>query len=334
MKSHIAYRLAAVLGVASSALAIEPPGAAAPIPPQATPEKAAAVPLEIPEVAPANPAAAPRAYLGVGCSEVPDLLGEHLNLDPGQGILVRLLDAAGPAAKAGIARNDVITKVAGSAVNSHEQLRDLIGGLKPDEAVEVEYIHRGDLKTGRVELSTAPAQPADLAGAEVQPMEQLLLDGMPQDQARRIQDLIQDNLKAFEGLEGLEGFQGMQAGDAMAARRLLGDELQKRMQLMLQEAGDADELPDGIHLRSSGTLRMLEPDGSGVEVRSQDGGKEIRILGKGGQVEWEGPYDTPQDKEAVPAELRERIERLNIDMDFKGNGLRLRMMPDQAPAGE
>lgn len=331
MKSPIAYRLATALGLASSALAIEPPGAAAPIPPQAAPEEAAAVPLEIPEVAPAKPEVAPRAYLGVGCSEVPDLLGEHLNLDPGQGILVRLLDAAGPAAKAGIARNDVITKVAGTAVNSHEQLRDLIGGLKPDEAVEVEYIHRGDLKTARVDLSTAPAQPADLAGAEVKPMEQLLLDGMPPDQARRIQDLIQENLKAFEGLEGL---QGMQAGDPMAARRLLGDELQKRMQLMLQEAGDADEMPGGIHLRSSGTLRMLEPDGSGVEVRSQDGGKEVRILGKGGEVEWEGPYDTPQDKEAVPEELRERIERLNIDMDFKGNGLRLRMMPDQSPAGE
>jgi hypothetical protein len=78
---------------------------------------------------------------------------------------------------------------------------------------------------------------------------------------------------------------------------------------------------------------MLNPDGSGVEVKTQDGGKEVRVLGPGGKVEWEGPYDTPQDKEAAPPEVREKIDGMNIDMDFKGNGLRLHMRPGPPPAG-
>jgi hypothetical protein len=60
----------------------------------------------------------------------------------------------------------------------------------------------------------------------------------------------------------------------------------------------------------------------------------VRVFGKDGQVQWEGPYDTPQDKDAAPPDVRERIERLNIDMDFKGNGLRLRMLPKQGLPGE
>ncbi|MCW1885870.1 PDZ domain-containing protein [Luteolibacter flavescens] len=334
MKSHIAYGFATMLGVASSALAIEPTHTPAPIPPQATPEEAVApqpqaqagaevMPLEeqhAGEVAPAPAAAAERGYLGVGGSQVPELLADHLKLEPGNGVVVRSLDPAGPAAKAGLVQNDVITKVAGKPVGSQDGLRAAVSAMKPGDEIELDYIHQGDAKTSKITLGSAPADAGIIAGAEMMPMERLMLDGMPQEQARRIQDAIQQNLRAFENLE--------HERDGALPPQMLGDAMRKRMEMMMQGMDlQAEQQGGGINIKSSGTIRMLNADGSGVEVMSENGGKQVRVIGKGGKVEWEGPYDTPQDKEAVPKEYRDRIDNLNLDMNFKGQGLRLRVAP-------
>ncbi len=312
-------------------LAIEPPGAAAPIPPQPKPEDVKVVPLEAPDAGQVVPLEDPKAYLGVGTSQVPGLLGEHLGLDAGQGVVVRALDANGPAAKSGIAQNDVITKVDGNSIGSHEQLRDVIGGMKPDDEVDVEFIHRGKVGTAKIALGTAPELPPALAAGDVKPLDRLLLDGMPQDQAKRLREEIERNLREFEGDP---------AGNGAFPEQMIGEEMHKRLKMMLQGMNNADAfaVPGNangeLKIRSAGTFRMIDPDGSGVELRSMDGGKEVRILGPGGKVEWEGPYDTPQDREAVPQEYRPRIEKLNIDTDFQGNGLKLRFGKDVDPDGE
>lgn len=349
MKSHLAYGFATLLGVASSAWAIEPPSTPAPIPPQASPEEAVASdarperaqePEQEPErdlrqprqrvlppfegereaLPPAREVAADRAYLGVGGSQVPDLLGEHLKLQPGHGVVVRALDPAGPAAKAGLTQNDVITKVNGKTVGSQEGLAQVVSSMKPGDEVDVDYIHQGEEKTAKIALANAPAQSRAIAGNEMKPLERLMLDGMPQDQAQRIQDAIQQNLRAFEEDNEEDALPGQMFGNAM----------RKRMEQMMQGMEELQEAPQGqggIKMKSSGTIRMLNADGSGVEIMSENGGKQVRVLGRDGKVEWEGPYDTPQDREAVPKDVRDRIDNLNIDMDFKGPGIRMHMAP-------
>lgn len=341
MKPTIPFGFAALLGAAGASLAIEPPDSAAPIPPQPSPAEAAAPPVAEPaepapraevEAMPAVPDS-PRAYLGVGGSQVPELLGEHLGLAPGEGVVVRSLDPEGPAAKAGLADKDVITRVGGKQVGSHEQLREAVAALKPGDQLDLDFIHRGEARTGRVTLGSAPAEPRIPGGringaGGLAELDDLMLDGMPHDQAKRIREAIEQNLKAFGGAE-----------DAGKMEEMLGQQFQQQMQRMFQglELPEVLEAPQeeqgGIHLKSSSSIRMMDDQGS-VELKSQDGGKTVRVFGKDGQVQWEGPYDTPQDKDAAPPEVRERIDRLNIDMDFKGNGLRLRMLPKQGPAGE
>jgi membrane-associated protease RseP (regulator of RpoE activity) len=325
--------MAALFAASAPVLALEPPNTPAPIPPQPTPAEAVeqeAMEPAAPAVDAAPEAIAPEAraaaagYLGVGGSQVPELLAEHLKLEPGSGVVVRSLDPAGPAARAGLAHNDVITRISGEEVGSHEQLREKVSALKPGTELDVDYIHQGEAKTTKVILGDAPAMPGAIAGLEPKPLDRLMLDGMPQDQAKRIQDAIQQNLQAFEGLQGqLDQLQGQE----IIPEEMLGKEMQKRMQELLKgmQLPDVMELQGGINLKSAGTFRMINPDGSSVELTNRDGSKEVRVLGPGGKVEWEGPYDTPQHKEAVPEEFRERIEKLNIDGDFKGNGFRLHM---------
>jgi hypothetical protein len=330
MRTTLPFGFAVLLGAAGAALAIEPPDSAAPIPPQSGPAEASEpslAPAEDRELAaeeePEATPEIPRAYLGVGGSQVPDLLREHLGLAAGEGVVVRSLDPDGPAAKAGLAGNDVITKVGGKPVGSHEQLREAVAALKPGDGVDVNFIHHGEARSGRVTLGRAPERPRIPGGringaGGLAELDDLMLDGMPQDQAKRIREAIEQNLKAFGADRGADGME-----------ELMGRQFQDQMHRLFQgmELPEAGEAAEGVMgLRSSSAIRMMDDQGS-VELKSEDGGKTVRVFGKDGQVQWEGPYDTPQDKEAAPPEIRERIERLNIDMDFKGNGLRLRMLP-------
>ena len=73
---------------------------------------------------------------------------------------------------------------------------------------------------------------------------------------------------------------------------------------------------------------MMDNQGC-VEVKSKDGSKEVTIRDQQDQITWSGPWDTAQDKAAAPPDVRQRVDGLNIDNDFKGNGLRLHMR--QAP---
>lgn len=149
MRTTLPFGFAVLLGAAGAALAIEPPGSAAPIPPQSGPAEEVEPSAEPPaaledggaarsDAAPEPVPEAPRAYLGVGGAQVPDLLREHLGLAAGEGVVVRSLDPEGPAAKAGLAGNDVITRVGGKPVGSHEQLREAVAALKPGDEVDLD----------------------------------------------------------------------------------------------------------------------------------------------------------------------------------------------------
>ena len=324
MKGPFAFGFVALLGSGIAVMAIEAPESVVPIPPQASPGRVVEPSSEHAESRKNRAPAVERAYLGVGGSPVPELLSEHLGLKPGEGLLVRSLDPVGPAAKAGLANHDVITKVAGLAVSTHEQLRDAVAARKPGDELDIDFIHRGEAKALRVALVVAPAAPPAVAGgAGLAPLDALQLDGMPEDQAGRVKEAIEQNLRAFGGIDGRPGL------DAF-----LGGVMGERMERMFDGLAEPDAGGGGaFQFKSSSTIRVLDDEGS-VELESQDGGKTVRVFGKDGTVQWEGPYDTLQDKDAAPPEVRERIDRLNIDMDFKGNGLRLRMLPGMNPDGK
>ena len=59
-------------------------------------------------------------------------------------------------------------------------------------------------------------------------------------------------------------------------------------------------------------------------MKSNDDSKEVTIRDKQDNVVWNGPWDTAQDKQAAPEDVRKRVDGLNIDDTFKGAGLRLK----------
>ena len=73
----------------------------------------------------------------------------------------------------------------------------------------------------------------------------------------------------------------------------------------------------GIDVQQGATIRMLDQHGAS-NSRSNEGGKEVTLRDKDNKITWTGPWDTEQDKAAAPDDVRQRVERLNLDTNFKG----------------
>lgn len=305
--------------VAPPLMALEPPVESEPIPPQAPP---AAVPApgdavggnDAVEPVPMPQARVVRPFLGVILDPVPDLLGGHLQLQPGEGVVIGELVAGGPAEKAGLSVGDVLVEVEGVAVGSPEAVRGEVEKFEVGEEVEVSVVQKGQRKKARVVLGEAPAPMAQGFGQAGEPLDGFLED-LPDRHADMIREALERNLRAFEDLEP--------GGGGMA------DQLQRGLMQRLQKemgAGGGMQMKWDVGAESS--IRLLDEEGS-IEMTSRDGHKEARVYDNEGKLLWEGPYDSEQDKAAVPDGIRERLEKLNFDMDFKGNGLKLRLGPNR-----
>jgi len=99
-------------------------------------------------------------YLGIGLGSVPEALADQLGLEKGEGILVTQVRQGSPADKAGIQKNDVITKVDEQIILAEEQLRKLIGYTAPGVEVKVELVRKAKRLTLRATLGATDVAPA------------------------------------------------------------------------------------------------------------------------------------------------------------------------------
>lgn len=320
---------------AGQLLAIEPPDHPVAPPPAPTPLPSPAAPAsptpqlrvspapmqENPELHPRqrellpgpNAASTVRPYLGVGTMPVPKLLAVHLGLAEGNGVIVRTLDPQGPAAKSGLAEYDVIKSINGKSIASHADLCDVLCKHQPGDEVSLDAVHEG--KSALLKVKLGERKQADLAMAHPQPLDNLL-DGMQGEQADRIRKAIEQNLRGMERDLGAQAEQiAPQVDQAMR-------DMQKRAERML---GEAERQGHGmLNMSSESTIRLLDGQGS-IELKAKDGGKEVIVRDPSGKERWSGPWDNEQDKAAAPADIRERVDKLKIDMTGKGNSLRLQL---------
>ena len=189
-------------------------------------------------------------------------------------------------------------------------------------------IHKGKPAGVDVTLGT---RPDEIAGMEPMPLDQLNLDGIPRDLADRVRGAIEGNLG---GMDLRFGDGALQAAPKM-------EDAMREMKLRVEKAMEGlggFELPEegGINVQQGASIRLMDEQGS-IELKSNDGGKEVTLRDKQNKIVWTGPWDTEQDKAAAPDDVRKRVERLNFDSKFNGNGLRLRgglRMPDDEPGGD
>lgn len=250
-------------------------------------------------------------FIGVVTESLPEMVADHLNLKPGTGVIVRTVSPDSPAAKSGIKTNDIVLKINETDVNDPETLRAEIRSKKIGDKLKLKTIQKG--KPANLEVTLAE-RPAD-AFADIQD-EQQLLEGVPGAQNQLLQNLLELN---FGGELGEDGIEEMIVPELLADERLQ-KMLRGRMNILPQ--GDPQIQPEhgnNLRMNMQSTMRMEDGNGS-IELKSTGDNKEVTVRDKANKTIWSGPWDTDQDKAAAPDEIRQRIEKMNIN---NGGGLKL-----------
>ncbi len=114
-----------------------------------------ALPLVLGGFGPASaPAAAGEdtAWLGVQLQRLDPDLGEALNLEGGQGVLIAEVMADSPAEAAGLEEGDVILRIGDSVAKSVQTVVRTIRGSDPGDVIDVEINRDGEIRTFQVTL--------------------------------------------------------------------------------------------------------------------------------------------------------------------------------------
>jgi serine protease Do len=102
-----------------------------------------------------------RGFLGISYApreEDNDRLIKQAGVKEGQGVYVQAVPGDGAAAKAGLKRGDVITKVNNNEVSSGIEMSGLIASFKPGEKVPITYIREGKEKMVDIVLKEGPGK--------------------------------------------------------------------------------------------------------------------------------------------------------------------------------
>ena len=333
MKVPVLSSLSILLGLASSLPAIERPksldqGASAPADaPRAVVEPEA---IPMPEV---EQAALP--WLGVFGDSPDDTLRHHLDLDGG--VVLRYVAEDSPAAAAGLGAHDIVTGFGGERIDSQEELRAAVMDHEPGDEVTLSVVSKGQKAEKNVVLGERPANlglPRPLGGAGLHG--RLDLEDFPE---------LKGRFRELERLFPRDAEGELFGGDFQGQMEKMQREMEQQLQQFERLPGmelDIEELlknlprgEDGFNmsLKSSSSVRLMDDEGS-VEMKVNDGGKEVTVRDLEGNIVYEGPWDNEQDRAAVPLEVRERIEKLNFDE--QGNGIRLhfKQVPEPLELGE
>jgi serine protease Do/serine protease DegQ len=97
-----------------------------------------------------------RGYLGVEANQFTPDLAEALGVKDAKGMVVANLAPDGPAAKAGLKREDIITAINDKPVASWQDLRLIVAQSLPGTKVRVKYLREGKPAEVEVTLGTLP----------------------------------------------------------------------------------------------------------------------------------------------------------------------------------
>jgi hypothetical protein len=82
-----------------------------------------------------------------------------------------------------------------------------------------------------------------------------------------------------------------------------------------------------MEFQNNGSIRFEDREGS-VEIRTKGEDRSVIVRDKEGNVLFEGPYNTPEEKEALPEKFRERVERLDVGNGASGFQFRFQGFPE------
>jgi serine protease Do len=276
-----------------------PPAAAGPEPPR---------PLYPPGV-PGRHEKAPKVpvtFLGVETSQVPDVVSEQLGLAKGLGLVVDYVEPNSPAASAGVQQNDILKMLNDQILIEPSQLRKLLQTFSEGTEVTLTILRKGKEQkiTAKLAKKEVPQRHSMIPGGNNEWHWDFDDTGDLGEQMQELKEQLQEQLG--DAQRGIIRGAVMKAHEA--ARRAREDARRAAQEIRILSRDNGALRATKIDL---GKAQIVFSDDKGeLKLENVDGKKLLTVRDPQGKLLFSGPVETKEDLDKLPADVRERYERL------------------------
>lgn len=244
-------------------------------------------------------------FLGVETSEVPSVLSEQLGLPKGFGLVVDYVVPGSPAAAGDVQPNDIIRMLNDQILMEPDQLAKLIRSYADGTTVTLTVLRKGTEKKVSVKL-TKKEMPARSRGRHG------FHFGQDFGQLNEQMDGLREQLDSQKGLIRAA------VQRAQAEGKRARDEAIRARDEALREVRVRSTDGDGVFHSTKidlGRAQIVFSDNNGeMKIETVDGKKILTARKPSGEMIFSGPIDSEADRAKMPAELRGRLEKLEVTM--------------------
>jgi hypothetical protein len=266
----------------------------------------------------------PVTWLGVETSPIPPVLCEQMNLPKGFGLVVDYVVPSGPAAAAGVQPNDILKMLNDQILMEPDQLSKLIRSFSEGTTVTLTVMRKGKeekipVKLGKKEVPQRRGMMHggfDFGDHNFGDVNDSIHDAVmaAQAEARRASEEA-----AERGREAAQrGREAAQRGREIAQRaREAAQRVSERAREEAQRAAGQISITRTIndavqHTKIDiGKAQIVFSDDKGeLRIENIDGKKVLTAKDPQGRLLFSGPVETKEDLDKVPADVRQRYEKL------------------------
>ncbi len=247
----------------------------------------------------------PAIFLGVETSQVPTVVSEQLGLSKGLGLVVEYVVPDSPAATAGIQQNDILKMLNDQILIEPSQLRKLLQTFSDGTDVTLTILRKGQEQKVTVKLTKKerPQRHSWAPGDKHDWHWDFDDTGDLGEQMQGLKEQLQEQLGAQRGMirETV-----MKAHEA--ARRAREDARRAAREIRILSKDNGALKATRIDL---GKAQIVFSDDKGeMKLENVDGKKLLTAKDPQGKLLFSGPVETKEDLDKMPADIRERYEKL------------------------
>jgi len=247
----------------------------------------------------------PVTYLGVDTSQVPTVVSDQLGLAKGFGLVVDYVEPNSPAATAGVQQNDILKMLNDQILVEPSQLRKLLQTFTEGTEVTLTVLRKGQEQKLTVKLAKkeVPQRHSMFPGGDHGGHWDFDATGDVKEQMQELKEQLKEQLGDQRGIIRDAVTQAHEA-----ARRARDDARRAADQLRIFFEDDGEVKASKIDL---GKAQIVFSDDKGeLKLANVDGRKLLTVKDPQGKLLFSGPVETKEDLDKMPADVRERYNRL------------------------
>ena len=251
----------------------------------------------------------PVTYLGVDTSQVPTVVSDQLGLAKGFGLVVDYVEPNSPAATAGVQQNDILKMLNDQILIEPSQLRKLLQTFPEGTEVTLTVLRKGQEQklTAKLTKKEVPQRRGAFPEGNRDWHWDFDATGDLNEQMNEQMQNLKERLK--EQLGDQRGVIREAVTQAHEAARRARDDARRaadQLRVFFEDSGGVKASKIDL-----GKAQIVFSDDKGeLKLANVDGRKLLTVKDPQGKLVFSGPVETKEDLDKMPADVRQRYDRL------------------------